>query len=1058
MALAAATNSTTDPSQTVGTATTGACLHPAQAVPVNCNFYAQKQDVFLNGSPSKSDAGTYFFAVLVPGGQPTPNDGGLKNLSDTTCAPDNCGDTNSDGTTVPSGYSAVNREFTVDSSGKITPLIGPDHTYTFDAAGNGGNGSLSVWPFDDTTNNGGVYILASCKISDILSNSVIPNPAADSSDCKYDAFKVKPAGPPIQTASDLTVTKDANGSDTRTFGWDISKKADTSKVLSAGGGESGPVNYTVTVTHDGGTVSDVQVTGTIQVFNPNVDSFTNQTLPVDITGVTDQLSDGTDCTVSGGGPQTLTDAETDFTYTCNLSALPQGDLDNTVTVSWDDQVLANGAPLAGNSADFTFTGISFDETVADGSVTVSDSLHGKLGSVSYTDPSPTDFNYQLTFTDPAGTCTDHKNTATATIDGTATSIDSNEVTVTDCQGSDLTVSKTATPSFTRTYTWGISKSADTNKVYSAGGGASGPVNYDVSVTHDNGTDSDYAVTGTITITNPNDWEDITLSSLSDALDVSGACSPDTPGPYVVPKSDSLKVDYTCSSADPTDTKNTATVTWDASKYSTPTGSASGDKAVDFSTVSPSIVHGSVTVTDSLQGKLGTVSYTDPSPTDFKYQLTFKDPAGTCTDHKNTATATIDDTSTTIDSKEVTVTDCQGADLTVSKTATPSFTRSYTWHIKKAVDKTYVENNSGSATFNYTVTVNHDPGVNSGWQVSGKITVTNPNDWEDITANVTDTINNGGNCTVTGGTGATIPAGKSVDFAYTCSYASAPSPAAFTNTGKAAWDGTAASTPSSSATGTATGAFGAPTTVTDECVSVSDPADPKSPHTYCVGDPGDPSFSFMYSKTLTAASQACSSYDNTATFTTNDTGTTGSASQHVQYCNFGPRFTPGYWKNHLAPNGTTGCNGLPNGTSCGSQGPFAYADLTAKLGNFPVNSILLAAKIFTAMSCSFSGNSNNQNQQAIGCLAGKLLAAKYDVDINHSNPCIAPVVAEADQFLTNPPATTVTFGGYSATSINYVGPTGTYTGITSTGTSNNQRAVAIALQNALDSYVNGGYCP
>src|SRR2546428_11355687 len=56
---------------------------------VNCNIYDGKEFVWLNGGPVTAALGdgTYFFAVLVPGGQPDPNDGGAKNLSDTTSAP-----------------------------------------------------------------------------------------------------------------------------------------------------------------------------------------------------------------------------------------------------------------------------------------------------------------------------------------------------------------------------------------------------------------------------------------------------------------------------------------------------------------------------------------------------------------------------------------------------------------------------------------------------------------------------------------------------------------------------------------------------------------------------------------------------------------------------------------------------------------------------------------------------------------------------------------------------------------------------------------------------------
>src|SRR5919198_435530 len=51
---------------------------------VNCNIYDGKQYVWLNGGPKTAYVGdgSYFFAVLQPGGQPDPNDGGAKNLSD----------------------------------------------------------------------------------------------------------------------------------------------------------------------------------------------------------------------------------------------------------------------------------------------------------------------------------------------------------------------------------------------------------------------------------------------------------------------------------------------------------------------------------------------------------------------------------------------------------------------------------------------------------------------------------------------------------------------------------------------------------------------------------------------------------------------------------------------------------------------------------------------------------------------------------------------------------------------------------------------------------------
>src|ERR671933_1868731 len=50
---------------------------------INCNIYDGKEFVWLNGGPAAASLGdgTYFFAVLDPGGQADPNDGSAKNLS-----------------------------------------------------------------------------------------------------------------------------------------------------------------------------------------------------------------------------------------------------------------------------------------------------------------------------------------------------------------------------------------------------------------------------------------------------------------------------------------------------------------------------------------------------------------------------------------------------------------------------------------------------------------------------------------------------------------------------------------------------------------------------------------------------------------------------------------------------------------------------------------------------------------------------------------------------------------------------------------------------------------
>jgi hypothetical protein len=127
---------------------------------VNCNLYSGKPYVWLNGGPTANKLGPnglYFFAVLSPGGQPTPNDGGGRNLSD-------------DFDTY------ANRTFSV-TNGEVSGYPG---THDFDA----GADKIRLYPFADTPNPGGVYIMAICYIGPAGTSYPV-----DPSTCKYDAFK-----------------------------------------------------------------------------------------------------------------------------------------------------------------------------------------------------------------------------------------------------------------------------------------------------------------------------------------------------------------------------------------------------------------------------------------------------------------------------------------------------------------------------------------------------------------------------------------------------------------------------------------------------------------------------------------------------------------------------------------------------------------------------------------------------------------------------------------------------------------------------------------------------
>ncbi len=326
---------------------------------VNCNIYLDKRDVWVSGLPVSAalGPGTYYFAVLVPGGQPDPNDDGAKNLSDTFCSPySGCpGPTNLDSSPIPSGDDWTNREFTVDGSGDITSYSG-----THNRVGN----LLQLFPYDDTTNNGGVYILAVCKVpSNAGSTTGAGTPGVAAHDCKYDAFKVRlAAGPPTGKATDLDVTKGANPTFTREFNWSISKGVDACQVtlLNPNGcsitGSTKTLNYTVTVTKDNGTDRGWDVSGTITVTNPNAQDASGVQVSDQITyfdGTNDIADPQATCTVSDGDGGTVDHTNAtipgsgavDFPYDCTYSGAPASSVEtNTASATWSGQCLTGDDP------------------------------------------------------------------------------------------------------------------------------------------------------------------------------------------------------------------------------------------------------------------------------------------------------------------------------------------------------------------------------------------------------------------------------------------------------------------------------------------------------------------------------------------------------------------------------------------------------------------------------------------------------------------------------------------------------------------------------------------
>jgi hypothetical protein len=610
----------------------------------------------------------------------------------------------------------------------------------------------------------------------------------------------------VCAGADLWVSKTANTSYARDYDWTVTKSVDASRVEIAAGGTA-TSSYTVAVDKAGYTDSAWRVTGTITVHNPNpwaVQASVSDS--IDIGG-------GASCLVAGKASESVNVPAHDsveVAYECTFTSQPAYEGVNTATATWEASVAHTANGSATGDAHVTF-GDPAGET--DRTVTASDPLApaGTFTELDYlTSTLPATFTYQVDRQGIAGTCTDYPNTATIT-ETDATRSSSAAVTV--CVGKDLTVAKTATGGYVRTYLWAIDKSvpaAQADQTIPTGTSAS--ATYAVKVSPDGYTDSAQALGGTITVSNPNDWQAIE-ASVTDLVDIAGVtCTITETMPVSVPKSGSVTLHYSCAGDYAGDYlgRNTATATWNAAAAHTPTGSASG--SADFAMTQTS-VNDTIAVSDTPAGgatvTLGTANWftgvlpaagiTKVDTWTLGYTTTYAGVSGTCTTYDNTAT--IVETGQTDDAF---VKVCVGANVTVSKDGSGSYTRTYLWKIAKSATRTQVNvAPNGDAIFDYTVTATPNGSVDSAWTMAGTITATNPNDFQSITVNVTDVPSVGGGavCTVANGTGVVLApkgqTGDSVTLNYSCTAATSPSYTGGTN--KATATVTAGVTPTASVT-------------------------------------------------------------------------------------------------------------------------------------------------------------------------------------------------------------------------------------------------------------------
>lgn len=721
----------------------------------------------------------------------------------------------------------------------------------------------------------------------------------------------------------VNVQKTAVPSFTQTYPWTVKKYVsvdggttwvDGSTGLDLFNGQSANVKWKIDYTRGDPVASGEKVTGTVTVANPTGTSPFPFSLDATVSSVSDVLAQtgfspaSVTLTCTGTTfPKTLKPGQSfQCTYTKNVTSTNSGT--NTATAT-----LSGGQTYSGH-AGFDFSGVT--PISKDATANLDDNFDSAL-------PTTVSGTGEIIYdqSQSCGSTHTYTNTAVLTPADSGTPISDPAADTVTCYG--LTTTKNATPSFTRSYDWTVKKYVSLDGVNYVDGnvdlnqfvGDSGTLYWKVTPTRSAGTDSGWAATGTITINNPAPI-DATGVSVTDTVSGGIAATVDCdPGAGTlttvdVPHNGSAQCTYSVTLPDAPTRTNTATATLFGQNY---TGTAS----INFTGVDPTLVDATATLGDTNQGSLGAAT----SGVDAKY--TTSAACGDSRTIKNTATVT-EGTSgqTSTDDAQATV-NCLR--LTVTKTATPSFTRAWTWTVDKtstdstltlALGQTFLE--PYSVTYQAT---SHD----SAWNVAGSITVTSPANAPSRTVDVTD-VYAGNNAAVdcngaTAGTGlpTTLAGGGTLNCTYSVDLGSAVNgnnvaTAVLTNVPSGTTNFASDPVPVS---------FTNPTTETDETINVADTVPAGS---YCTGTntpvagctsagTGPPSGSITatqpspFTKTFTYTriigpygSGECGdkTIHNVASFTTTDTNTSGSDFVDILVhipCPTGCTLTQGYWKTH-----------------------------------------------------------------------------------------------------------------------------------------------------------------
>lgn len=557
-----------------------------------------------------------------------------------------------------------------------------------------------------------------------------------------------------------------------------------------------------------------------------------------------------------------------------------------------------------------------------------------------------------------------------------------------CYDLELEVDKTAQTSFTRTNNWTIDKSVspDTLDLFT---GDSGTSKYTVLVDKGTPTDSDFAVNGTIQVSNPAPFA-ASVTGVQDVIsgNISATVDCGVTFPYTLPSKGTLNCTYEAALPDGSDRTNTATATTTTAKL----GNGSGTADVTFGAPTNE-VNKTVSVNDSVEGPLGTFS--DDGSKEYENTFSCDGDEGT---HNNTASL-IGDGGANLGSDSASVTvNCYA--LGVSKDAQTSFTRTWNWTIDKSADQSELTLSLGQEFLvNYSIKVDASS-TDSARNVTGNITVSNPAPVDAKINSVSDVISSNIAATVDCGVSFpyTLQAGKDLKCTYTAE--DLPDLSNRTNTATAtlqnySYDsgGNATAAGTTDFSGSAAVSFGStPTEEIDEEISLSD--------TYIGGLQPNPVIvkasevpkTFNYSRTVGPYdAPGDRAVENTACLVTNNTGTErcDKVVIIVHVPANGCTLTIGYWKTHADPNS--------NRTN-----PNATGELLAQLGsvwlgqpggtgkfNLEVKDTTTAVKVLNRWFDSSNG---------IYKLQAQLLAAKLNIANGADGSAVAATIQQADSFL------------------------------------------------------------